>query len=70
VVFLRGVLFFIEEDVGIFVFLKLEITLQTFVLASKAVFLDSRIFTFFYELIIKAVPLIFGLNKRVVMSTL
>jgi hypothetical protein len=64
------VLLLVKENIGIFVFLKLEIALQTFILTAKPILFNSRILRFFNELVVEAIPLVLRLDEGVVVPAL
>lgn len=60
----------IKENVCIFVFLKLELSLACLVLTSITIFLNFLRAYLINELIVETVPFICRLCKRIVVSTL
>lgn len=60
----------IKENISIFVFLKLELSLTCLVLTSVSIFLNLLRADFINKLIIETVPFICRFCERIVMSAL
>lgn len=60
----------VEEDIGVFMFLEFELSLETFVLPTEPVFLEFGVFGFLDELVVVAVPFVVGVDEGVVVSAL
>ena len=67
-VWLRGILFFVEKNICIFELLEFEVALLTFILASEPVFLNSWVFSLLDKLIVEAKPLAVLKDKGVVVA--
>jgi hypothetical protein len=66
---LRWILFLVKEYIGIFVFLKFELSFKRFVFSSETIFLDPWHFNFLDKFVVKTVPFGIRVDEGKVMAS-